>query len=170
MPKDMGSPLSPNTDFTEEYLLIPLTRGKFAKVSPQDYGHLMQWKWCSLQSGRQFYAVRISAKKQVRMHRLVVGVDDANPLTVDHINHDTLDNRRCNLRIATQAQQTWNRIYCGTNGMKGTYFEKHKRRWRAAIRVNGKITLIGRYKTQEEAHLAYKEASTRLFGEFACHG
>ncbi len=104
---------------SEEYRLIPLTKGQFAKVDTADYDWLMQWKWCAtwVQSTNSYYAMRSvrigprceNKKRPVLMHRQILGLEPGNPLTGDHIWHDTLDNRRSQLRVATQMENNKNK-------------------------------------------------------------
>lgn len=83
---------------------IPLTRGQRAKVDWRDYRALSSYKWHAIWSPgtRSFYAQRSTDRPNrttIRMHRQILGVSDR--LQVDHKNHDTLDNRRANLRIVS---------------------------------------------------------------------
>jgi len=90
---------------------------------------------------------------------------------VDHINHNGLDNRRENLRIATPSQNHGNikkqrGVY--TSIYKGVCFEsRYKLKWLASIKVGGVQMYIGRYPTEEEAARAYDKKAKELFGEFA---
>ena len=103
------------------------------------------------------------------LHRLIAGCGQGD--VVDHINGNGLDNRRCNLRICSHAENLRNRkIHANNNsGFKGVYFDRSLsvRPWRAQIRVAGKKFNLGRYSTAEEASQAYKKAAVRLHGEFA---
>lgn len=86
---------------------IPLTQGKFAIVDPADYSRLAKYKWYAAKTRGIFYAVRGQWSKNpkklltIKMHRMVIDVPEG--LVADHINHDGLDNRRANLRVATLA-------------------------------------------------------------------
>src|SRR5262245_55156316 len=84
----------------------------------------------------------------VRFHRLVMGVTDPK-IGVDHINRNGLDNRRQNLRLASQAQNLGNTKTRTDNrsGYKGVGFHRQSRLWRA--RLKGK--LLGLFKTPEQA-------------------
>ena len=88
---------------------------------------------------------------------------------MDHKDHDTLNNRRENLRIATHAQNLWNTkiLANNTSGFKGVSFFKPRGTWRSRIMLNGKQNLIGYFDSPEEAGAAYVEAAKRLHGEFA---
>jgi hypothetical protein len=88
---------------------------------------------------------------------------------LDHINGIKNDNRICNLRLATDSQNSHN-VGVKTNnksGFKGVSFSREKNKWRAAIALKGKTFFLGYYKTPEEAHAAYCAAATKYHGEFA---
>ena len=89
--------------------------------------------------------------------------------TVDHINHDTLNNCLSNLRLATYSQQAQNRRLRSNNisGYRGVYFRKDSGRWRAQISVNGKQIHLGHFNDPIEAAHAYDSAARIHHGEFA---
>jgi hypothetical protein len=88
---------------------------------------------------------------------------------IDHINGDRADNRFCNLREATSAQNNANACMYANNksGFKGVSWHKTSRKWVAIIRLNGKRCNLGYYDTRERAFIAYIFAAWRLFGDFA---
>lgn len=87
----------------------------------------------------------------------------------DHINRDTLDNRRSNLRSATpqQNKQNQGKLKTNSSGYKGVSFCKAKRKWQATISVNSKNKHIGFHETAEAAARAYDTEARKLHGEFA---
>ena len=89
---------------------IPLTQGKYAIVDADNYEWLMQWKW-SYRDGYAKRSVHIpmaaGLRKQVPITMHGVILPPCNGLVPDHINGNGLDNRRENLRLATQQQNTW---------------------------------------------------------------
>lgn len=89
------------------------------------------------------------------MHRVILDTDQF----VDHINHNTLDNRKCNLRVVTKAQNMMNSNFKGVsrNGCK----------WYAHIKINQKMLNLGYYLDEEEALYARWYAEQELFKEFA---
>lgn len=89
-------------------------------------------------------------------------------LYVDHINGDTLDNRRCNLRYATNQQNQANSKLKSNNtsGYKGVTWDPVNKKWVAQIMFNRKNIKLGRFKNKLKAHQAYVSAGTRLFGEY----
>lgn len=111
-----------------------------------------------------------------RLHRVVMermtGAPIPDGMLVDHINHNTLDNRRSNLRLCTKAENNRNAKRRSDNslGLKGVSFEQSKNKFRARIKVNGKQRSLGHFDTAEEAHAAYVAKARELYGEYANDG
>lgn len=149
---------------------IELTKGKFALVDDEDFEKVSQYKWCF----NQGYVIRGKWNKgktdAIAMHRFIMNAQKGE--LVDHINHNGLDNRRQNLRIATRQQNAINSFkpinntsgYKGVNYMKG---EGRVKRWRAVIKFNQKYIHIGYFMDAIEASRAYDKKAKELFGEFA---
>lgn len=152
---------------------IPLTRGLFAIVDDDDYDDLSRYKWQADPSVDTHYAVRHATvvigepRIKIRMHRVITCAPDG--MEVDHINHDGLDNRRCNLRVVTKQENQRNRVIGPNNksGYKGVHKVKHGtktgRQWRAQV---GKI-FLGDFATPEEAHEMYERSIGVVFGKFS---
>lgn len=104
-------------------------------------------------------------QKTMLLHRFVLNAP--NDLQVDHINGDTLDNRKENLRLCTHNQNQMNQKIQIRNkyGYKG--IKTHGDKWVARIGKDGKGIYIGIYGTKEEAAIAYNKKSIELFGEYA---
>lgn len=102
-----------------------------------------------------------------QLHRCILNATAGTE--IDHINGDTLDCRRNNLRVCTRAQNGANRgnPLNNASGYKGVTWHKVGKRWQSQIKVNGKRKYIGLFKTKEEAALAYNREALRQFGEFA---
>jgi hypothetical protein len=100
------------------------------------------------------------------MHRLVLGLESSDQVA-DHIDRNTLNNTRANLRACSHQQNASRRADYrkGSAGYRGV--SKHRRKWVAAIGVHGKKRLLGLFDTPEEASEAYWRAAAELFGEFA---
>lgn len=156
---------------------IDLGKGKFATVDDEDFESLSQFKWMVWPDHRTRieYAVRDATvsdygrKGYVGMHRHILGLGFGDKRCADHINHDTLDNRRANLRIATKSQNQMNQRIKATNtsGYKGVRFISEHERWRADIRVRGVKKFLGNFVRPELAYAAYCAAALEHYGEFA---
>jgi hypothetical protein len=88
---------------------------------------------------------------------------------IDHINGNGLDNRIANLRLASPAENGWNRPgrSAGSSQLKGVHWYERKQKWRATIGWYGTEKYLGYFDTEQEAHEAYRRAAARLHGEFA---
>lgn len=155
---------------------IPLTQGKFAKIDDEDYERTSIYNWSILKSvhksGTNYYAVRgikVNGKNYlVKLHNFIIGIIPEN-MEVDHKNRDSLDNQKNNLRICTRTQNVINvRKRQGTSSQyKGVQWVKSMRKWRVMISINKKNTLVGDFKIEVDAAIAYNNAALKYFGEFA---
>lgn len=150
---------------------IELTKGYYAIVDAID-ADLAELKWYvkfTTSKKTTYYVVQTTPKRY--MHRVILERAIGRKLNkgevCDHINTDTLDNRRCNLRVATHSQNHANtgKRPGGNNPYKG--ITKFRGKWKAAIRKDGKTIFLGVFEDPLEAHEAYCEAAKRLHGEFA---
>lgn len=131
-----------------------LVRGRrwYAHVNARRRGLIYAWAWID---------------RTTYLHRLIVGAGSGQ--VVDHISGNTLDNRRCNLRIATPLQSMGNtRPRAGTSSrFKGVSKIRGQERWEAYIAVNQRKVNLGRFADELEAARAYDRAARVRFGEFA---
>lgn len=147
---------------------ISLSDGLVTQVDDEDFGWLSKWNWqARRKKGREnakFYACRGSG---IRMHREILKVSPFRH--VDHINGDTLDNRKSNLRICTRSQNAANtRVVRSTSGLKGVYQTAMRAKpWRAGITVEQRKISLGRFERAEDAARAYDSAALVHFGQFA---
>lgn len=141
-----------------DYTIIETTKGDKIKVDNNDVNKLSNFCW-SISSGRTIEAHTRIDSKLVSMHRFLMHYPEC---VVDHINHDTLDNRKCNLRLASIQQNNQNKISTkGTSRYKGVYRKYNS--WAACICNN----YLGTFKTEKEAAEVYNKEASKLFGEFA---
>jgi hypothetical protein len=121
------------------------------------------------EDGKGYLHVSIN-RMFVRVHRIVFAMHyGLEPVAIDHVNRNKQDNRPENLRPATQSENagnTWGFAH-NTSGIKGVSRNTRSGMWHAQIKINGKQTYLGRYATKEQAQVAYNEAATKHFGEFA---
>lgn len=149
---------------------IQLTQGKVAIVDDEDFERLSSFKWYfqkAKDAGRARRRISGSGNRATFMHREIM---NAPPhLQVDHINGNSLDNRKQNLRLCTNSQNTMNarpRLSVGRK-YKGITWHKPSRKWRALITHNKKQIYLGQYDKPEDAAKAYDRAAPIYFGAYA---
>lgn len=148
---------------------LQLTYGRVALIDSSDLVLTSGTKWFVSKFGYVVSAKRMllnGKKTQAYLARYLLG-HTCFGLTVDHINGDKLDNRRCNLRVATVQQNTQNSRHGRLKGIQQITWTKSPR-WTARIGWNSKTRYIGIYKSELDALQAYNKAAQLLFGEFAC--
>lgn len=143
--------------------------GEFnVQVDAKDLPMLNKYTWRIVKNhSGNFYAVTNVKGKTVRMHRFIMNA--APGITIDHIDRDSLNNQKSNLRACSNTENSRN-VARRRDAVHSIYkgVKKNKDGWFCArIRVNGKRLHLGRYKTQEEAALRYNKAAKEYHGEFA---
>ena len=102
------------------------------------------------------------------MHRQIIAAP--KEVIVDHININTLDNRKANLRFATYTQNNWNSrrgMNEGSSKYKGVVWNKQQNKWRVTIVNNKKSFHLGFFEDEKEAAKAFNEAALKYRGQFA---
>jgi hypothetical protein len=153
---------------------IRLSQGKYAIVDPDDYARLSRYRWYAAKGDHSFYAVRgqwsgkLKRTVTIMMHREIIDLPEG--MVADHINHNGLDNRKANLRLATPADNARNARYPKINTSskyRGVWYNKQTKKWRATILVNRKRKQIGYFHNEVEAAKAYDCAAKKYYREFA---
>ena len=152
---------------------ILLSKGMIAIVDRNDYlwlENMGSWYYHVGIKNKCGYAARKESNGNlILMHRMILGLDRHQ--SSDHINGDTLDNRRCNLRIATASQNMYNRRLNknSTTGFKGgrSVCSGRKVSFLSVICRDRKHIRLGSFGNPEDAAMAYDDAAIRLFGEYA---
>lgn len=159
-----------------KYKLIKLTQGQTAKVDSEDFYRVSKHKWCAgwTPHSRSFRAMRrvILDWRQNRgmtvlMHREIVKAKEGEE--VDHINGDSLDNRKHNLRKCTGSQNRRNRVghKLHSSKYKGVSWHKTEEKWRARVYCDKKLVFEGRFKDELEAAKAYDREAKKFHKDFA---
>jgi len=149
---------------------IQLTQGKMALVDDEDFERVNEHKWFAQKGDYSFYAIN---RKIGRMHRFILEAPQG--MDVDHKNFDGLDNRKNNIRVCTEGQNSRNRRK-GTGNFssdfkgvinKATLGRPRFHPWAAYITLRGKLIYLGAHKTEEEAARIWDQAAIHYHGEFA---
>ena len=134
----------------------------------EDYDKI---KKCSWSENDQQYIVTysINRRKAIRLHRYILDVYESSTPIIDHKNNLKYDNRKENLRFATQQTNQINRKENHNNllGVKGVSFDKRNNKYIARISINGKNIYLGQFNNLLEAKKAREEAEIKYFGEFS---
>ncbi len=133
-----------------------------AMIDASDAARIVGWKWKFAGMGRGYAALYI-CDIPILMHRYLMDAPDE--LQVDHINGDGLDNRRCNLRLATRTQNVWN---CQRSRPASTFVgvSKKRRKFRAMAYIDGRAKHLGYFATAEQAAMRYDEVVREIRGAF----
>ena len=146
-----------------------LPNGKYFLFDTEDIATVKKHKWSIPPSGYVETTICKGEEKKVsRLHRVLVNA--AIGTYVDHINGNRHDNRKSNLRIATNKENIRNSTLskANTTGYKGVTIDRRKKKkYMSSITVNGKSIFLGYFDTAIEGALAYDKAAVAYFGEFA---
>lgn len=143
---------------------IKLTKGQFTIIDDSDFKKLSKIKWFATYDKVRNVYKSINSKFGL-LHRFIMNAPKG--MVVDHINHNTLDNRRCNLRLCTPNQNRYNLNLRknSKSGYKGISFKKNH--WEVQLKKDKKYIYGGSFKDKIEAAKAYDKKARELFGEYA---
>jgi hypothetical protein len=154
---------------------IKTNNNKTIIIDKKDLERVLQYNWFAHynKSANAYYIhsntkyIKGEKRRTIALQRFILEIED-NKIQVDHINHDTTDNRKCNLRACTQHQNSMNRKANkrGSSKYKGVRLNPYNR-WVSYIRHNKIDYYIGTFDTQEKAALAYNIKAKELRGEYA---
>jgi hypothetical protein len=145
-------------------------------VDDEDFEVFNKYRWF-IDNGyacrkERFYINNSYEIKAIYLHRELLSLPrttDRKSNLVDHINHNKLDNRKCNLRIVTQQENTMNRISHRRtiSKFKGVSWHKCTGKWQSRLMFYNKILNLGLFNSELEAAIAYNEKAKELFGKYA---
>jgi AP2 domain/HNH endonuclease len=148
---------------------VPLTKGKFALVDDEDYERIMLHKWHAYRNNNgNYYARRaVGYGRWQSLANFILRIPIGVP--IDHIDRDTLNNAKSNLRRTTQSANRHNSgKQSGTTApYKGVSWDSSAHKWRAYIVQNYKQHYLGSFKSAKEAARAYDRKAIELYGDAA---
>lgn len=147
-----------------DWVVVPLTQGRYAYISPEDYTLIKPYTWRLLKTKHGEYA---QSGNGILMHRLIM--KPSADLEIDHINRDGLDNRRENLRLCTSSQNKHNTKVRkdSSTGYRGIYYNTKYNKYYVQIKPpNAKRIFVGAFSNLSEAIKRYEEVAITIFEDF----
>lgn len=149
--------------------IIWLTQGKYSIVDNEDYDRASfgMWHYSEIRKGAFYAKGRISGKgESFGLHRYIMNAQKGQ--IIDHINGNTLDNRKANLRACTRSGNQANRKLGANNtsDVKGVSWEKRMKCWKAKVKYNN-VRYESFFKDKIQAAKWYDNKAVELHGEFA---
>lgn len=155
-------------DSDEENILKLNFKGRDVFVDKRDWELHSGLSWYISNDGNSDYLKANKGKTSVSFHNLII--EPLDGFVVDHVDGNTLNNLRGNLRSCTPSQNQANQkkqIRKKTSKFKGVYYSKIKNKWIAQIGFKKKHIHIGNYDSEKDAACAYDSLAIELFGTFA---
>jgi hypothetical protein len=150
------------------------TTNNFLFIVDDDWAPLVRnHTWCASgakKSKKKYVTAKLYVDKKTEtflLHRLIVGALRGE--TVDHINGNSFDNRRANLRVATHQENLFNRgaRKDSESGLKCVFYDKSRGKWAVRIKTKQQGRFFKRYPTKEVAIAEYNRIAREWHGEFA---
>lgn len=140
------------------------------KIDKEDLEKCSKLTWHYAKNKDSKYIQSRIKGKMIKLHRYIMNVEYSNIL-VDHINRNTLDNRKLNLRLCDYKENSFNKSIRkdNTSGIIGVDFNKSNRKWRAKIKYNNVGIHLGYFDDINEALVNRRIAEEILFGEYNPH-
>ena len=159
----------------DDYAVLIITSEKYGIfrfiIDIEDYEKVKQYWWSLWRiercKGKNINIYAFAQKPKLMLHRFVMNVTDKN-MVVDHIDGNTLDTRKCNLRECSNLHNMQNRKKSVANksGCTGVIWDKSSDRWMAYIYYEKHQKTLGYYKTKEEAIKKRKSVEKNAFGDY----
>lgn len=150
---------------------IKIKEGVYTLVSDIDYEKTKGYDFFVIRFAEKKYRVYIRDEESITSLSVYIMAPSVG-MIVDHVNGNTLDNRRFNLRVCTQSQNIMNskKRTDNTSGFKGVSWKKSKKLWQVYINVDKKRILGGYFKCRLLASLKREELTRKHHGRFANFG
>lgn len=144
----------------------------FEKVSNMG----LNWRTKYVKETNSYYAVasykkECGSRRVKYLHRIIMDANDED--IIDHVNHDTLNNRKSNLRYANKMKNARNRSGLNSNnttGYRNVSYIKSEGKHIVQLQIDGKNTRLGAFDDMHEAGKFAKEMREKYYGKFAGRG
>lgn len=147
---------------------VKLTQGKVSIVDDEDFAEVSRMKWCLLKgpSGNGYARChkRGTRNGYIALHHFIMKSEQAS-CEIDHINGNSLDNRKSNLRFCSRSDNAKNRKPWGRSQYMGVTLRENGK-WLAKININGKQVHLGVFIEEADAALAFDKAAIKTGNSF----
>lgn len=152
-------------DLTDEYGRGYLISGEEFLFDLEYYDLIKDFYWHKNSRG---YITSNTKGKAIKLHRLILDCFDSK-ITIDHINHNKLDNRKCNLRFVSRSQNGMNSQLHknNTSGVSGVTWNKKIQKWVARITLDYERIYLGAFDSFEKAKAQRLAAEEKYYGEYS---
>lgn len=149
-----------------ELLVIKKSEKYVVLIDIDDIEMALLYKWYITSHG---YVANKNRDKIIYLHHLIMGINGKKgSVYIDHIDRNKLNNRKSNLRISTNQQNSFNKGIARSNtGIIGVSFNKNRAKYESKIKVDYETFNLGRYGDLYSAIKARLEAEKAFFGDFA---
>lgn len=162
--KNIGMQKINNIEIKDDYAEIIISNKKYSeirfKIDKEDIEKVKNFKFLIQEFSSGLYA-RSSRNGSKYLHQIIMNVPKG--MCIDHINKDTTDNRKNNLRICTHAENMQNKK--NNNKCVGVRFIEDKNKYEARITKNGKIYILGFFTNFYDAVKARKQGEIKYYGK-----
>lgn len=142
---------------------IGKTKKETILIDEEDLELVKQYTWSRIEINGKIYIRATNKTMTLYLHRHLMG-DIPKGMVIDHINGNTLDNRKSNLRVCTHAQNRKNSDGYGKSKYKG--LSRTGGGWQVAITIEGRPENLGWYKDEIEAATAYNDKCKEIGDEY----
>jgi len=139
----------------------------FTVLDIEDKDKIIKYPWGLYLNKHGYKYAQVNTSSKRKLHHFILSIPKRN-IVVDHINGNTLDNRKRNLRLVDYRINSFNSVKnnpFATSKYKGVSWNKKVKKWRAFIFINNKQKYLGAFHSEIEAAKAYNEAA-RQVGDF----
>lgn len=134
-------------------------------IDEQDRDLVDKYTWGIDSNGYVGTNVRtLTGQTRLLLHRLLMNPGE---LVVDHINRNKLDNRRCNLRVCTQSNNSHNKGMYRTNTTEYRGVTRYRSKYRVQCKLNSTNLTFGMYTTKHAAAIVAGIVRRELHGDYS---
>lgn len=130
-----------------------------------DFEKINNLTWTPVKKGKNYYFVN-NYKTRKYLHQVILGKEEGS--VIDHINQNTLDNRKENLRHVDKRMNALNISVPNSNntsGYTGVSWDKVKKKWVARRRINGKYKFLGYFSEKMDAVKVIDDGDMKILGK-----